>query len=116
VGNLLKDLWWDIAMLKKSIISVIFILASTVIASPVFSADVNNGKALHQAKCYQCHAQKSGFGNGEIIYTRVDRKVQDPAHLKFMVGMCNTELRLDLFPEDEADLVAYLNQQFYKFK
>ncbi|MEN9931169.1 MAG: hypothetical protein RL604_1416, partial [Pseudomonadota bacterium] len=27
-----------------------------------------------------------------------------------------TEMRLDLFPEDEADLVAYLNQQFYKFK
>jgi hypothetical protein len=25
-------------------------------------------------------------------------------------------LRLDLFPEDEADVVAYLNQQYYKFK
>jgi cytochrome c2 len=103
-------------MLKKSIITASFILASAVIASPAFSADVNNGKTLHQAKCYQCHAEKSGLGNGDIIYTRADRKVQDPARLKFMVSMCNTELRLDLFPEDEADLVAYLNQQFYKFK
>jgi cytochrome c2 len=103
-------------MFKKSIISASFILASTVIASPAFSADVNNGRALHKAKCYQCHAEKSGLGNGDIIYTRADRKVQDPARLKFMVSMCNTELRLDLFPEDEADLVAYLNQQFYKFK
>ena len=103
-------------MLKKSIISTSLILASTLVSAPVFSADVNNGKTLHQAKCYQCHAEKSGLGNGDIIYTRADRKVQDPARLKFMVSMCNTELRLDLFPEDEADLVAYLNQQFYKFK
>ena len=103
-------------MFKKSIFVASFLIASTTIASPALSADVNNGKTLHQAKCYQCHAEKSGLGNGDIIYTRADRKVQDPARLKFMVSMCNTELRLDLFPEDEADLVAYLNQQFYKFK
>jgi hypothetical protein len=103
-------------MFKKSIITATFTVICTMIASPAFSADVNNGKTLHQAKCYQCHAEKSGLGNGDIIYTRADRKVQDPARLKFMVSMCNTELRLDLFPEDEADLVAYLNQQFYKFK
>ena len=103
-------------MLNKSIITAFFLIASTTIASPAFAADVNNGKTLHQAKCYQCHAEKSGLGNGDIIYTRADRKVQDTARLKFMVSMCNTEIRLDLFPEDEADLVAYLNQQFYKFK
>jgi cytochrome c2 len=116
VGNLLKNLWEEIAMFKKSIITATFTVICTMIASPAFSADINNGKTLHQAKCYQCHAEKSGLGNGDIIYTRADRKVQDPARLKFMVGMCNTEMRLDLFPEDEADLVAYLNQQFYKFK
>jgi cytochrome c2 len=103
-------------MLNKSIITAFFLIASTTIASPAFATDVNNGKILHQAKCYQCHAEKSGLGNGDIIYTRADRKVQDTARLKFMVSMCNTEIRLDLFPEDEADLVAYLNQQFYKFK
>ena len=48
--------------------------------------------------------------------TRTDSKVKSVANLKKMVGLCNTELRLDLFPEDEADVVAYLNQQFYKFK
>ena len=63
-----------------------------------------------------CHAKKSGFGNGDMIYTRSDSKVKTLADLKRMVGFCNTELRLDLFPEDEADVVAFLNQQFYKFK
>jgi hypothetical protein len=51
-----------------------------------------------------------------MIYTRTDSKVTSFAKLKAMVGMCNSELRLDLFPEDEADVVAYLNHQFYKFK
>jgi cytochrome c len=103
-------------MNKKSFTALSFIFFSSMVASTSMAADVNHGKTLHQAKCYQCHAEKSGLGNGDIIYTRADRKVKDPARLKFMVSMCNTELRLDLFPEDEADLVAYLNQQFYKFK
>jgi hypothetical protein len=76
--------------------------------------DILNGKTLHHAKCVQCHAEKSGFGNADMIYLRTDRKVKDLAKLKNMVSMCNTELRLDLFPEDEADLVAHLNQDFYK--
>ena len=78
--------------------------------------DLANGKNIDQQKCYACHAKKTGLGNGDMIYTRSDSKVKSVANLKKMVGLCNTELRLDLFPEDEADVVAYLNQQFYKFK
>jgi len=86
-------------------------------ASSVQSApDLANGKTIDQQKCYACHAKKTGFGNGDMIYTRSDRKVKDYARLKTMVAMCNTELRLDMFPEDEADVLAYLNKQFYKFK
>ena len=86
-------------------------------ASQAFAAtDLSNGKSIDQQKCYACHAKKTGFGNGDMIYTRTDSKVKSVANLKKMVGLCNTELRLDLFPEDEADVVAYLNQQFYKFK
>ena len=103
-------------MLKKSILRMGFIAIIGLVSSGAYAADVNNGKTLHQSKCYQCHAEKSGLGNGDIIYTRSDRKVKDANRLKSMVSMCNTQLRLDLFPEDEADLVAYLNQQFYKFK
>jgi len=78
--------------------------------------DLANGKQIDQQKCYACHAKKSGFGNGDMIYTRSDSKVKSIANLKRMVSLCNSELRLDLFPEDEADVIAYLNQQFYKFK
>ena len=78
--------------------------------------DLANGKTIDQQKCYACHAKKSGFGNGDMIYTRSDSKVKSLANLKRMVSLCNTELRLDLFPEDEADVTTFLNQQFYKFK
>jgi hypothetical protein len=93
------------------------ITLSVLMSAPVSATpDLANGKTIDQQKCYACHAKKSGFGNGDMIYTRSDSKVKSLANLKRMVGLCNSELRLDLFPEDEADVVAYLNQQFYKFK
>ncbi|QWC98180.1 hypothetical protein G6729_07290 [Polynucleobacter paneuropaeus] len=93
-----------------------FVLALISIASSSFaSANLENGKAIDQQKCYACHAKKTGFGNGDMIYTRSDGKVNSLPKLKSMVERCNTELRLDLFPEDEADVTAYLNKQFYKF-
>ncbi|QWD63110.1 hypothetical protein ICV39_07215 [Polynucleobacter sp. MWH-UH25E] len=84
--------------------------------STMANINVENGKQLDQNKCYACHAKKTSFGNGDMIYTRSDSKVNSLAKLKTMVERCNTELRLDLFPEDEADVAAYLNKQFYKFK
>lgn len=103
-------------MLARYIIKVQLAIALGFISFSVNAADVLNGKTLHQSKCYQCHAEKSGLSNGDIIYTRLDRKAKDLAGVKRMVSMCNTELRLDLFPEDEVDLVAYINQKFYKYK
>ena len=89
----------------------IFALSFSIYAS----GDFARGMKIDEEKCYACHAKKTGFGNGDMIYTRKDSKVQSLGKLKNMVGMCNTELRLDLFPEDEVDVVAYLNKQFYKF-
>ena len=93
-------------------VATMFGLNVAVYATP----DLANGKKIDQQKCYACHAKKSGFGNGDMIYTRRDSKVKSLQNLKTMVAMCNTELRLDLFPEDEADVTAFLNKQFYKFK
>ena len=92
------------------------VISSFALSFSVFaSSDFDSGKKVDEEKCYSCHAKKTGFGNGDMIYTRKDSKVQSLSKLKTMVGMCNTELRLDLFPEDEVDVVAYLNKQFYKF-
>ena len=104
--------------MKMIFIRSVYLFAfSALICVPAMAApDLANGKSIDQQKCYACHAKKSGFSNGDMIYTRSDGKVKSLANLKKMVSLCNAELRLDLFPEDEADVVAYLNQQFYKFK
>jgi hypothetical protein len=93
-----------------------FILLFCVHLSALAAPDLANGKKIDEQKCYACHAKKTGFGNGDMIYTRSDSRVKNLQNLKSMVARCNTELRLDLFPEDEADVVAFLNKQFYKFK
>lgn len=91
------------------------VLVLTVASSSAFGGDAHRGKDLHAEKCANCHAEKSGLGNGDVLYTRSDRRVGDLKKLDSMVSRCNSELRLDLFPEDEADLVQYLKQTFYKF-
>ena len=104
--------------MKLPLIKLVFLLMAFfgVHLSSYATPDIANGKKIDQQKCYACHAKKSGFGNGDMIYTRSDSKVKNLQNLKSMVAMCNTELRLDLFPEDEADVAAFLNKQFYKFK
>ncbi len=84
-------------------------------AIPFANGDVAHGKQLHAQKCNACHAAKFG-GDGSKIYLRSDRKVKSANHLAQQVAACNSMLALDLFPEDEAALSAYINRQFYKFK
>jgi hypothetical protein len=86
----------ETVMLKKSILKISLIAGIGLVSSGVYAADVNNGKTLHQSKCYQCHAEKSGLGNGDIIYTRSDRKVKDIKRLKTQVSMCS---RLSCLPQ-----------------
>ena len=104
--------------MKLPLLKLIFTLLALfgLHLSAYAAPDLANGKHIDQQKCYACHAKKSGFGNGDMIYTRTDSKVKNLKNLQSMVAMCNTELRLDLFPEDEADVSAFLNKQFYKFK
>jgi hypothetical protein len=104
--------------MKLLLIKLGFALVATfgLLLSAHATPDLANGKKIDQQKCYACHAKKTGFGNGDMIYTRSDSKIKNLQNLKTMVARCNTELRLDLFPEDEADVTAFLNKQFYKFK
>lgn len=84
-------------------------------ADDVFpGADLANGRRIHyESKCASCHTEKTGRDEG-FIYLRDDRKVRSLFDLKRYVSLCNTELRLELFPEDERDVAAFVNQQWYK--
>lgn len=84
------------------------LLASLLLASlATMAADVNSGRQLVDENCYSCHDAS--------LYTRPDRRVTDPAALRKQVQRCELSLELQWFDEQIDDVVAYLNQAFYKF-
>jgi hypothetical protein len=100
--------------MSRTRISLLFLGAA--LALPAFAkGDPAKGKALvAESKCEICHDNKV-MGAPGAIYQRKDRKVTDLAKLKSQVSLCTTQLNLALFPEDEEDIVAWLNQAWYKF-
>jgi cytochrome c2 len=77
--------------------------------------DIEQGRKLVQEKkCESCHQQKVQGPVG-AIYLRQDRRVTSWAKLQAQVAACNTMLNAGLFPEDEENIAAYLNQTYYKF-
>lgn len=91
------------------------LLASGVYAAPFAKGDPKIGKTLHDKACISCHAGMVG-GDGSKIYTRADRKVKTAQQLAARISTCNANTGAGWFPEDEANVAAYLNQQYYKFK
>lgn len=96
--------------------AALVLTASTVHADPFRDADLANGKTLNDSKrCAACHIEKTGHSEA-AFYQRPDRRVKTLFDLRRQVSLCNSELRLELFPEDERDIAAYLNKTFYKLE
>ena len=91
---------------------MLLILAPSV-AWPAGDA-AEGAKLVTEKKCEICHNNKT-MGDAKAIYLRKDRKVTSMEKLKAQVALCNSELGLQLFPEDEEHIVAHLNKTYYKF-
>jgi hypothetical protein len=80
------------------------------------AGDVAEGRKLVAEKqCELCHHNKT-LGDAKAIYLRKDRKVTSLPKLRARVALCNSELNLGLFPEDEEHIVAFLNRTYYAFE
>ena len=89
---------------------VVFLVPLVATAAP----DAREGRRLVQSnKCEACHQEKV-YGPVGSIYLRKDRKVTSWAKLNAQVTACNTMLTSGLFPEEEAHIVAFLNETYYK--
>lgn len=95
------------------ILVLMSLLSLTTAASA--AGDPQIGKALHDERCVSCHVEKFG-GDGAKVYTRSPRLIHNKTALAQRVAVCATLTGAKWFPEDEENVVAYLNQQFYKFK
>lgn len=92
-----------------------FILASLAFES--LAGDAEEGRKLvEEKKCEGCHARKAPGGEAKNIYLRKDRRVGSWEKLKSQVALCNSELNLQLFPDDEEHVAEFLDRTYYKFK
>jgi len=83
--------------------------------SSAHAVDLKRGKQLLEENCIKCHADMVG-GDGSKIYTRENRRIDSLEGLNKQVHRCKNSLGV-AWPEDQiADVVAYLNKTYYKFK
>lgn len=102
--------------MKQLLIALALVSVSSVSVAATFDkGDPKIGKALVDKSCQSCHASMFG-GDASKIYTRADHKVKTPQQLVARISACNANTGTGWFPEDEAHVAAYLNQQYYKFK
>jgi hypothetical protein len=94
---------------------MIVALAAFAVPHAGMASDVAAGRKLVEEKsCETCHHNKT-MGDAKAVYLRKDRKVTSLPKLKAQVALCNSELNLQLFPEDEEHIVAYLDETYYRF-
>lgn len=82
-------------------------LALLAVSAAAPAADAEHGKALHDKSCLGCHDTKA--------YTAAGRKIETLDGLQQRVHMCTNAAGVAWSSNDVADVVAYLNTNFYKF-
>ncbi len=87
----------------------------TQAADPWGAADIQAGNKLHEVACVACHVRLYG-SDGSKMYTRDGRLLSTKLDILQRVAACNSQIKAGWFPEEEADVAAYLNQQYYHFK
>lgn len=92
---------------SKSFTAALIYFAFTSVAI----ADIENGKELHDESCVDCHMMP----DHAALYTKQDRKVDSLHRLGGQVSLCTQILNITWFPEEERDVVDYLNNNYYKF-
>lgn len=93
----------------------IFVIVALLVPHVGTAADIAEGKKLvAEKKCENCHHNQT-LGDAKAVYLRKDRRVTSMAKLRAQVAVCNSELNLGLFPDDEEHIVAYLDDAYYRF-
>ena len=92
-------------------------LALLLVATPTLAAPdaVEGRKLVEEKRCETCHHNKT-MGDAKAIYLRRDRKVTSWEKLKAQVALCNSELNLSMFPDEEDHVSEFLDKTYYKFK
>lgn len=99
--------------MRRLLFLFLVFLPVSALAEPVGNPKI--GQQLVEKSCIRCHAAMYG-GNGSGIYTRRDRMVHNLRQLEARVALCNANTNTGWLPDEERDVVAFLNQHYYHFK
>jgi hypothetical protein len=99
-------------MRAAGIVAAVIALACNIAYA---AGDVAEGRKLVAEKqCETCHSSKTP-SDAKAVYTRKDRKVTSLGKLQAQVALCNSQLNLQMFPDEEEHVVAFLNAEYYHF-
>lgn len=104
-----------VSVLLSAFLTLPLAALSASAAPPWGNADPKAGKTLHDKHCVTCHARLYG-GDGSKMYTRDGRLLSTQLDILQRVATCNAMTNTGWFPDEEAEVAAYLNQQHYHFK
>jgi cytochrome c5 len=91
----------------KTLLAASLLLATTVAHSAeLVLGDAAKGKQLHNRDCVACHDSS--------VYTRPDR-IKSLSGLEQRVQMCSSMLNKGYTEDDQANIVRFLNDSYYKF-
>lgn len=97
------------APMRYAIPATLLFLANLATAdTALLPGDPARGKTLHAAQCIACH--------DAAVYTRKNRRVNSIGGLMQQVEICNRQLKTELSRKQLNDLVAYLNETYYRFE
>jgi cytochrome c553 len=74
----------------------------------LYAGEVERGQQLHDQYCTQCHSVD--------IYTRENSIISDYRDLELRIRQCELSNELTWFDEDINAVLAYLNNNFYRFE
>ena len=102
--------------MRLTIIALLALLPLAASAEePWGKVDLKSAKPLHDKACVSCHVRMYG-GDGSKMYTRDGRLLSTKLDVLQRVATCNAMVSSGWFPEEEASVAAWLNQQYYHFK
>lgn len=104
--------------MRPPIVALIAIAAFTFdvqAEEPWGKVDRQAGNALHEKDCTSCHIRMYG-GDGSKMYTRDGRMLSNKLEVLQRVASCNSTISAGWFPEEEGNVAAWLNKQYYHFE
>lgn len=95
--------------MNKTITGVVVGSLLLVTTNAFAAGNSSTGEKLYKnSQCMRCHSSN--------IFKAKTRKVKSLKKLESMVRLCDSKLSTNWFEDDIQDVVAYLNENFYKFK